>query len=461
MNRILDGVMPMSSTSDLASSLSFPSNFLWGTATASFQVEGAAEADGRSPSIWDTFCRTPGAVAHGHTGDVGSDQYHRYAEDVGLMKELGIGAYRFSLAWPRILPNGTGKVNPKGFEYYHRLLDALHAAEIRPAVTLYHWDLPQVLEDRGGWTNRDIVGWFGEYAEAVYKELGDKVDFWMTLNEPFCTAILGYLSGHHAPGITERAKAYAAVHHLHLAHGSAVDAYRATGQGGEIGIVLNLSTPRPATGRPEDIEAADRATDMPTRMFLDPIMGRGYPERHLAAYPDAPVPVLDGDLEKISRKIDFIGINYYTEHVVAFDPDSPEKFRSVPQCEPVTDMGWPIVPKGFHRHLRWIAENTNGLPLYVTENGCAMPDELDDTGTRCHDPRRIDYLRSHLGACARAIADGVPLKGYFVWSFIDNFEWAFGYTRRFGIVYCDYLDARRIPKDSFYFFRDVVSGAEA
>ena len=457
------------------SDLQFPAGFLWGVATASYQVEGAAAVDGRGPSIWDAFCRRPGAVTHGHNGDVACDQYHRYPEDVELMRRLGVGAYRFSLAWPRIFPAGGGTPNPAGFDYYKRLLDELQGAGIAAAVTLYHWDLPLALQDAGGWANRDTALRFADYAEHCFRALGDRVDTWFTLNEPYCSAILGYLEGVHAPGIRDRAAAYCAVHHLNLSHGLAVQAYRASTSAAAgvatpgaaapdssaargIGPVLNLLATRPASARTEDADAADRALDLQSRMFFDPIFGRGYPERHLAAYPQAPLPVEPGDLEIIAAPVDFLGLNYYWEEAVHADPESPEGFAFAAQWQPVTDMGWPVVPGGLLRQLRWVQQRCGTLPLYVTENGCAAADRLSAGGTRCADQRRIDYLRGHLAACSQALKEGIPLAGYFLWSLIDNFEWSFGYTKRFGIVYCDYTDLRRVPKDSYYFYRDVIAG---
>ncbi len=437
-----------------------PAEFVWGAATASYQVEGAVGEDGRGPSIWDTFCRTPGRVVLGHTGEVTADQYHRYREDITLMRELGLKRYRFSIAWPRVFPTGSGAPNPKGFDYYNRLIDALLAAGIEPVVTLYHWDLPQALEDAGGWPARDSAYRFGEYAELCYRELGDRVSSWITLNEPFCAAILGYLYGVHAPGERDRPAAYRAVHHLLLGHGLALKAFRDGAYRGDIGITLNTQTPRPATQRDEDRAAAERASDLQTHMFLDPLMGGSYPERHLAAYPEVQMPVERGDMELIGQPIDFLGLNWYFEEVAAADADHPEGFRLCRQYQETTEMGWPVVAKGFYRHLRWLEGYTTGMPIYVTENGCAAPDELDRDGTRCHDPRRIAYLREHIAALRDAWRDGVNVKGYYVWSFIDNFEWAYGFTKRFGVVYCDYLDQRRVPKDSFYFYRDVVAGHE-
>lgn len=438
----------------------FPVDFLWGTATASYQVEGAAWEDGRGPCIWDTFARTPGKVFHGHNGDIACDQYHRYAEDVGLMKKLGVQMYRFSIAWPRVFPEGCGSQNPKGFDYYHKLTDALLEAGIQPAVTLYHWDLPQKLEDEGGWPVRDMAYRYADYAKVVFDELGDKVKFWITLNEPHCSAMGGYGQGWHAPGRCNMQDGYSAIHHLNLGHGLAVQAYRQGGGDGRIGTTIDLATWRPATNTPEDIEAADRAKDLKTRMFLNPIYGRDYPQRHLDAR-EVTMPVKDGDAEIMAQPIDFIGVNMYHEYPVAWDDSEPQKWRIEPCYQQETAMGWPICPDGLYRLLKGITEEYDKPPLYITENGCAWDDMLNDEGDRCHDPQRIDYIRRHMSACLDAIESGVDLRGYFVWSFIDNFEWAYGYSKRFGIVYCDYVDQRRVPKDSYYWYRDVIAGAES
>ena len=440
------------------SDLSFPKDFLWGVATASYQVEGATREDGRGECIWDTFCRTPGKVFAGNNGDVAVDQYHRYAEDVGLMRQLGAQSYRFSIAWPRIFPGGTGSRNPKGFDYYHRLVDCLLEHGIRPAVTLYHWDLPQALEDQGGWASRDTAMAFADYAKACFDELGDKVDLWITLNEPKCSSAGGYLEGWHAPGLRRPDLYGRAVHHLNLGHGLAVQAFRQGGCRGQIGTTLDMQHTRPASDRPEDIEAADRSKDRDMRMYAGPVFGKGYPQRYLDAHPDQPVPIESGDMEIIAQPIDFLGLNYYLETVVEHDPDSPEKWRKVPQHEPRTVMGWPVVPMGLYRQLKWIDAEYDHPAIYITENGCANDDEPDPSGRFVHDTFRVEYLRAHFAAARKAMADGVDLRGYYVWSFIDNFEWAYGYTKRFGITYCDYTTLRRIPKDSFYFCRDVFAG---
>lgn len=441
----------------------FGEGFLWGTATASYQVEGAVYEDGRGTSIWDTFAHTPGKVAHGHTGDIACDHYHRWAEDIELMRELGVQAYRFSIAWPRLFPERTAvgvRPNPKGVDFYNRLIDRLLEVGIKPVVTLYHWDLPQYLEDAGGWPRRETAYRLAEFAQACFSAYADRVDMFITLNEPWCSSILGYSKGEHAPGRKDLPAAYRAIHHLLLAHGLIVEAYRSVSRTGQIGITLNLSVPRPATRRAEDAAAADRGADNMSRMFLDPLFGRGYPERHLAAYPEVTMPVEPGDLAKIAAKMDFLGLNYYTESPVVDDPRRPERFREVATHYPKTTMGWDVVPGGLRRQLQWVAAHYPAIPLYVTENGCSLADGLSADGLRCHDPDRIEYLRAHFAAAQEAIEAGVDLRGYFVWSLIDNFEWANGFTKRFGLVYCDYADGRRVPKDSFAYLREVIAGHE-
>ncbi|MFZ2781081.1 MAG: GH1 family beta-glucosidase [Rectinemataceae bacterium] len=447
----------------------FPADFLWGCASASYQVEGSTDADGRGESIWDRFCRTPGKVFGGATGDVACDSYKKMDEDISLLRGLGAGAYRFSIAWPRIFPQGSGGINEKGFDYYRRLADSLLEAGITPWATLYHWDLPQDLEDAGGWPVRDTAFRFAEYAEQCFRALGDRIAGWMTLNEPWCSSILGYMAGEHAPGRRDPQAAYRAAHHLLLAHGLATERYRGLGMKAPIGIVINPSTPRPATRRPEDIEAAERASDQRTALWLDPLNGRGYPERHLSAL-GVTVPVLPGDMERIAAPLDFLGINYYNEECVEADPSAAEGFARVPTWQEKTEMGWDVVPDGLYRVLRKIAERWAPKALYVTENGAAfpdlpgsvpdsIPDSVPDPVGKVHDPRRIAYLAAHLKACERAISEGIPLKGYFAWSLMDNFEWAHGYSKRFGLTYVDFSDGKRTPKDSYYYYRDAVAGA--
>lgn len=435
--------------------LHFDSDFLWGCATASYQVEGAITEDGRVPSIWDTFTNKLGTIMGGDDGRFAADQYHRYKEDVALMAELGFEAYRFSIAWPRIIIDADGTVNEKGFEYYINLCKELHAHGIRSVATLYHWDLPQYLEDRGGWDNRATAYAFAHYAKTVFEHLGSHVDMWITLNEPFCTSYLGYLQGIHAPGIKDPKKAFNAVHHLNLAHGLAVQEYRKTQLTAPIGTVLNPSLPRPATKRKEDQDAAAIARALDTDVFLKPLFGQGYPDDVLTRLGIA-LPMKDGDLKIIKEQIDFIGINYYAEYVVKGDETKPFLYENVPFWQRTTNQGWPLVPYGLNRILTYFKEVTGNIDLYITENGCASDDELVDG--RVYDQFRCDYINEHLAACARAIDEGVNLKGYFAWSLLDNFEWAWGYSRRFGIVYVDYDTQKRYPKNSAYMLRDVIAG---
>jgi len=433
----------------------FDKDFLWGCATASYQVEGAVEEDGRKPSIWDTFCDQPGAILNGENGRITTDQYHRYKEDVGIMDEFGFQAYRFSIAWPRILPEGRGEINIKGVEYYKNLCNELHAKGIKAVATLYHWDLPQILQDEGGWPNRETAFAFEEYASVCFEYLGSYVDQWITLNEPFCTAYLGYLIGVHAPGLKDPEKAFAAVHHLNLAHGLAVQAYKKSGLIAPIGITLNPLMPRPATRKEKDVWASEIAKALGTDVFLHPLMRKGYPTSILDML-KITLPIKDGDMALIAQPIDFIGMNYYNEDAVVYDENEPYLYKTVPVWQPTTDMGWPIVPYGLLRLLHYFDEETQGLPIYITENGCAAKDIVENG--RIHDLDRCDYLNKHFAICAQAIAEGVKLKGYYVWSLLDNFEWAFGYEKRFGVVYVDYNTQERIPKDSAYMMRDVIAG---
>ncbi|MBO0847872.1 MAG: beta-glucosidase [Pseudonocardia sp.] len=453
------------------SELSFPDGFVWGTSTASYQIEGAAHEDGRGRSIWDTFAHTAGKTARGETGDVACDHYHRYREDVALMRELGAGAYRFSVAWPRIQPDGKGPANPAGLDFYRRLVDELLAAEIAPCVTLYHWDLPQALEDAGGWRVRETAERFAEYAGLVHAALGDRVPMWITLNEPYCSAFVGYAEGRHAPGATEGHGALAAAHHLLVGHGLAVRALRDQRHGDErVGITLNLSHVRPATADPADLTAAARADLLYNRVFTDPVLGGRWPdgERELWS------PISDfsfrrvGDLELIGEPLDFLGLNNYfpsyAKHAPTADEDPAHRVatdidvvENPPAELPRTAMGWPVEPDGLGRLLRWLRDRYPGLPpIYITENGSAYPDAPSEGGG-VDDPARVAYLDGHLRAVRAAMADGVDVRGYFCWSLMDNFEWAYGYTKRFGLVYLDYPTQRRIPKTSFRWYRDVIA----
>ncbi|HQO65379.1 MAG TPA: GH1 family beta-glucosidase [Spirochaetales bacterium] len=437
----------------------FPEDFLWGCATSSYQIEGGAKDGGRGQSIWDAFCREPGRVALGQSGEVACDSYRRWPEDVRLLSGLGVGAYRFSIAWPRVQPDGSGAVNPAGLDYYSALVDALLAEGIEPWVTLYHWDLPLALGERGGWTDRDTAYRFADYAGLVYERLGDRVRHWTTLNEPWCSAFLGYEHGEHAPGLRDRRAALSATHHLLLAHGLAVEAYRATGRRGEIGLVINPATPRPATRREADVQAAGRASVERTGLWLDPVFGRGYPEEYLKAR-GATMPTRPGDLERIAAAIDFVGVNYYNEDAVVAAPptaERPDGYDMAPTARERTEMGWDVAPQGLRRVLGFIADRWPVRALYVTENGAAYPDAAIRDG-RAHDADRIAYYRGHIAACADAIGDGVPLRGYFAWSLLDNFEWSHGYGKRFGLVSVDPMTMARRPKDSYYFYRDVIAG---
>jgi beta-glucosidase len=445
----------------------FPDGFLWGTATASYQIEGAVAEDGRSPSIWDTFSHTPGAVERGETGDVADDHYHRYREDVGLMASLGLGAYRFSLAWPRLQPDGRGALNPKGVDFYARLADALHEHGIEPWGTLYHWDLPQVLQDAGGWPARETAERFADYAARVQDALGDAIGNWITLNEPFCAALLGHAAGVHAPGIRDDAAAVRAVHHLLLGHGLAVSAMRAQRPGSRLGITLNLYPVDPAG--PGDADAARRIDGIANRIFLDPLLTGRYPEdvrRDLDAVSDF-AHVHDGDEAAIAAPLDFLGVNYYDRHVVRAGAGTGEAspwigshhVGLVDRPEPRTEMGWGIDPDGLREVLTRLRGDYPGLPpVYITENGAAFPDRLD--GGRVRDADRIAFLDGHLRALARAIGDGVDVRGYFAWSLLDNFEWAYGYGKRFGIVHVDYETQARTPKDSAAWYAGVAAANE-
>jgi beta-glucosidase len=436
--------------------LEFPKDFIWGTATASYQVEGAGHEGGRSECIWDTFSRKPGAVYAGENGEVACDQYHRYAEDIALMADLGFKSYRFSIAWSRIIPAGTGNVNPEGVAYYRKLCEELHKKGIKACATIYHWDLPQALEDKGGWTERSITGAFEEYAKVCFAQLGELVDQWITINEPFCIAYLGYLFGVHAPGIRDTQKAIRAVHHINLAHGLAVQAYRKTGLKAPIGITWNPNTPRPATNSREDQKAALLSRALETEVFMFPILGKGYPDLATKTLKFSP-PVKAGDLDIIKEKIDFIGVNYYQESPVASDKKAQFKYSTKPFWQDRSEMGWALTPGGLERQLRWVSSISNGLPIYITENGYARKDEVEVDG-RIHDRERIKYIKQHLAICADLIKEGINLKGYYTWSFLDNFEWVWGYTRRFGIVHVDYFTQKRTAKDSAYFFRDTIAG---
>jgi beta-glucosidase len=433
---------------------SFPHDFVWGAATASYQIEGAVREDGRGESVWDRFCATPGKVRNGESGEIACDFYHRYRHDIALMRELGLDAFRFSIAWPRVLPEGRGRVNSAGLDFYDRLVDELLAHGIEPFPTLFHWDTPQALEDAGGWPARATAEAFGEYTEAVVGRLGDRVRRWTTHNEPWVVAWIGHAWGEHAPGRTSEADAVATAHHLLLAHGWAVRAIRAAAPDAEIGITLNLAQAYAESESAEDEAAAWRVDAEGNRWFLDPLFRGSYPSDLLERNETVAPFVRDGDLEAIAAPLDFLGVNNYFRFVVSGDGDRPRIVHD-PEAQR-TDMGWEVYPDGLHRLLVRVAADYSPTAIYVMENGAAFPDVRVHDG-RVHDPERVGYLASHVEAVARAVADGAPVKGYFVWSLLDNFEWARGYAMRFGIVYVDYPTLERVPKDSFYWYRDFIA----
>ncbi|MCJ7512534.1 MAG: GH1 family beta-glucosidase [Anaerolineales bacterium] len=435
----------------------FPRDFIWGAATASYQIEGGWNEDGKGESIWDRFSHAPGNVVNGDTGDVACDHYHRWREDVALMKALGLKAYRFSISWPRILPDGRGAVNQGGLGFYSKLVDALLDAGIAPYVTLYHWDLPQPLQDQGGWPARTVVDAFAEFADIMGRSLGDRVEHWITVNEPWVSAFVGYRDGRHAPGHTDRKEALAAAHHLLLAHGRAVPVIRANCPGASVGIALNLTPQEPASPSAADRRESTWVDGSINRWFLDPLVGRDYPRDMVASFGDALDFVQDGDMRTIAEPIDLLGANYYTRNIVrSRDLSEAENLRrTVVPGDELTEMGWEVYPQGLYDTLGRLHFGYGFPSIYVTENGAAFPDALAQDG-RVNDPARLSYIKHHLLMVQRAIASGVPVKGYFVWSLLDNFEWSFGYSKRFGIVYVDYRTQQRIPKASAAWYRQVI-----
>lgn len=441
----------------------FDEGFAWGVATAAYQIEGAAREDGRGPCVWDMFCRKPGAVYQGHTGDVACDHYHRWAEDVALMRELGVSAYRFSVSWPRVLPEGAGPVNAKGLDFYDGLVDALLAAGIEPWLTLFHWDFPLALYHRGGWLNPDSPAWFADYTEVVAKRLGDRVKRWMTLNEPQCFVNLGLQYGNHAPGDRLRFdEVLLASHHTLIASGKATQILRALSPGCQVGVVPAVGPGIPKNPEdPADAEAASARTFDATpnslwgmAWWIDPIVFGAYPEQALGVFGGAAPKATDEQMRTIAEPIDFIGLNIYTGYEVSAADDGSLRASPEPAGAPKTMMDWTVD----ERCLYWgpkLFWNRYGKPIVVTENGLAGMDWIALDGG-VHDPQRIDYTRRHLRQLARAAEDGVPVRGYLHWSFLDNFEWAFGYNRRFGLVYVDYATQRRVPKDSFHWYRDTI-----
>jgi beta-glucosidase len=439
--------------------LAFPDSFIWGAATASYQIEGAVDEDGRGESIWDRFATVPGRVRGGDTGAIACDHYHRYREDIALMRNLGLRGYRFSIAWPRILPWGRGSVNAKGLDFYDRLVDELLASGIRPYATLYHWDLPQVLEDEGGWLNRATVDAYVDYVTAVTRRLGDRVKHWITHNEPWVAAWLGYGWGEHAPGKRGNAEPLTAAHHILVSHGQAVHAIRSEVPGARVGITLNLNPTYPASDSPEDCAAARQADGFANRWFLDPIFRGEYPADIIELCQDRLPSVETGDMATIATPIDFLGINNYSRSVLRAGPDGTAIFVR-PQDSQYTDMDWEVFPEGLYDLLVRVHRDYAPKNIYITENGAAFPDVRTHDG-EIHDLERCHYIESHLVSVAKAIAAGVPVAGHFVWSLLDNFEWQHGYSKRFGLIYVEYPTQQRVPKASYYWYRDFIRGDAA
>ncbi len=436
------------------------SEFIWGVATSSYQIEGAANEGGRGQSIWDTFCKVPGKVANFDNGDIACDHYHRFKEDLDLMKWMGVKAYRFSVAWPRVIPDGVGRVNEMGLDFYDRLIDSLLEREIAPWLTMYHWDLPEALQLRGGWNNREVVEWFGEYAEMLTSRFGDRVKNWMTLNEPLCSAWLGHLYGDMAPGIKDLQTALNVSHHLLMSHGLACQVIRSNVSEANVGIVINVTPAVPATDSQEDSNAAQLADGFDNRWFLDPVFGRTYPADVIDALGASP-EIHSGDMKLIAQDLDFLGVNFYFRQTVAADQNSkPLPIRSVNR-ENVkrTAMNWEVHPQAFEEILLRISKEYSPKAIYITENGSAWNDEV--INGEIIDDERIDYLARHLDAMRSAREQGAPILGYFAWSFLDNFEWAYGYEKRFGLIYVDYKTQKRTPKKSAFFYRQLLLNGTA
>lgn len=442
--------------------ITFPDGFHWGSSTAAYQVEGAVNEDGRSPSIWDTFAHTPGMTKHGDHGDIACDHYHRLDADLDLVKEIGFGVYRFSISWSRVKPTPDGGTNTRGLDHYERVVDGLLARGISPMLTLYHWDLPQWVQDTGGWGSREVVDHFGEFVQAVVERIGDRVPRFVTINEPYCVSYIGHYEGRHAPGLRDEALAVRTAHHVLLAHATAVERVRSLAPGADVGITLNLSDVLPGSADPADLAAAARVDLVENRMFLSPLLRGEYPPDATEFYSGVTDFgfVADGDLAAISARTDFLGVNYYEQHrVAAGDPggknDNVRGARKLSVAPPVTAGGVGIRPDGLRSVLTRVHREWTRQPLWITESGLALHDYLTPDG-QVHDPERIDYLTGHFAAAAAAIADGVPLQGYIVWSLMDNFEWAEGYGWRFGLIYNDYATQTRRLKDSARWMKEVM-----
>ncbi len=428
----------------------FPRDFLWGAATAAYQIEGATSEDGRGPSIWDYFARIPGKVFNGDTGDIAANHYHRMPEDVALIAELGLKSYRFSIAWPRVIPEGRGSVNAAGLDFYERLVDTLLAHNITPLVTLYHWDLPLALHERGGWLSRDTAYAFADYAEVVARRLGDRIDSWVTHNEPWCNAFLGYGTGFHAPGLQDMPSAFIAGHHMLLGHGLAIPRLRSlTREGAQLGITLNLSPVYGVTDDPALRQSIESKDTLQNRWFLDPLFKGHYPEQLYTILGAQPQPLERDDLALISVPLDFLGINYYSRALLRASDQPGQSYEEVTAVagSQYTAMGWEVYPNGLTDLLLRLQQDYAPRNILITENGAAFSDEWDG-GPSVVDSQRLQYLREHIHAVGRARAQGVPVQGYYVWSLLDNYEWTEGYSKRFGIVYVDYASQRRIVKES-------------
>jgi beta-glucosidase len=436
----------------------FPDGFRWGFAASAYQIEGAATADGRGPSIWDTFSHTPGKTDNGDTGDVACDHYHRYQDDVRTMAELGAMAYRFSVSWPRVMPTGSGTVNQKGIDFYRRLVDELVAAGIEPTLNLFHWDLPQALQDKGGFANPDICGWFADYAHLIALRLGDSVTDWMTFNEPAVYAFLGHADGIHAPGLTHWPTAMRVADNEIRAHAAAAEAIRSEVAGARLGVAVDINHFAPATDSDEDVRATAAYRATRDTWFLDPLFGRGYPELGVREHEAA------GHLDGVELSappagdLDYVGVNYYRQETVYANSDQPFdwEIRTRPGVE-LTEMHWEVVPRGLYEGLMWVHTTYQPKDLRITENGAAYPDPVAADGM-VHDADRQAYLAAHLNAAADAIEAGAPLRGYDVWSFMDNFEWSLGYSKRFGVVHVDYATQKRTPKQSARWYQQLISG---
>ncbi len=428
----------------------FPRGFVWGAATSAYQIEGAWDKDGKGPSIWDTFAHTPGKIDGGDTGDIAIDHYHRYQEDVQLAKQLDLTAYRFSVSWPRIFPAGKGQINQRGLDFYDRLVDSMVALGIEPYITLYHYDLPQALEDKGGWTNRDTAGYFADYAACLVHKLGDRVNKWITINEPWCIATYSYESGIQAPGLKEEKTKLVVGHHLLIAHGMAMQAIRSIDRQAEVGIALFQFPCEPESNDPKDIEAAENYWEKHNRWFLDPLLRGCYPPALYKLFGEDAFPVKANDFAIISQSNDFIGINYYYRQVI----NARGVVKKIPGAE-YTEMGWEINSSAMRSLLNKINHDYRVPPIFIMENGCALSDHLDADG-HVHDHKRIKFIHDHLVALLQAMRDGVKVRGYFAWSLFDNFEWQMGMSKRFGLIYIDHSTLKRYIKDSGYWYARVV-----